>query len=121
MVFGVNGLRRAGGDWHGSGRKHCELNRPSIMKWPNAFGFCVIGLTMLWLPALAPGLCPASPVFGNSTRELWLLFMGTLNTTLGAGVLGWQTMQQAWRIPAWLEPMHTPEPIGLPAPGRAGI
>ena len=90
------------------------------MKWPNAFGFCLIGLAMLWVPALAPDLCAPSPVFG-STREIWLLFMGTLNTALGAGILGWQAMQQAWRIPAWLEPARTPVPVALPQPSRAGI
>lgn len=89
------------------------------MKWPNAFGFCLLGLLMLWLPALAPGLCQSSPAFADS-RELWLAFMGTLNTALGAGALGWHAMQQAWRIPAWLEPIQQPrEPMGLPAPGRA--
>ena len=48
--------------------------------------------------------------------------MGTLNTALGAGVLGWHAMQQAWRIPVWLEPVQQePEPVGLPEPSRAGI
>ena len=121
MVLRLNGLRRTEGGWHDSGRKLRELNRPSIMKWPNAFGFCLIGLMMLWLPVIAPGLCPSSPLFGGSTRELWLLFMGTLNTALGAGALGWQAIQQAWRIPAWMVPVRTPEPVGLPQPSRAGI
>jgi hypothetical protein len=121
MLFMMNGLSFIDEGWHGSGRKDRELNQPSIMKWPNAFGFCLIGLVMLWLPALAPGLCPPSPVFGSSTRELWLLFMGTLNTALGAGALGWHAMRQAWLIPSWLEPIQTPEPVGLPQPSRAGI
>jgi hypothetical protein len=47
--------------------------------------------------------------------------MGTLNTALGAGALGWQAIQQAWRIPAWMVPVRTPEPVGLPQPSRAGI
>jgi hypothetical protein len=91
------------------------------MKWANALGFCLLGLVMLWLPALAPGLCPSSPVFGHGDRELWLLFMGTLNTSLGAGVLGWHAIQQAWRIPSWLAPIQTPAPVGLHRPIRAGI
>ncbi len=121
MLFIMNGLNATDDDWHGSGRKDRVFNRPSIMKWPNAFGFCLIGLMMLWLPALAPGLCSPSPVFGSSTRELWLLFMGTLNTALGAGALGWHAMQQAWLVPSWLKPIETPEPVGLPQPSRAGI
>jgi hypothetical protein len=121
MVFEVNELGFAAEDWHGSGKESGEFNRLSIMKWPNSFGFCLIGLMMLWLPALAPGLCPASPLFGGSTRELWLLLMGTLNTALGAGILGWQAMQQAWLIPAWLVSAQAPEPVGLPQPSRAGI
>jgi hypothetical protein len=92
------------------------------MTWSNAFAFCLLGLGMLWLPALAPGLISPNPPFGTSTRELWLLFMGTLNTSLGAGVLGWHAMQQAWRIPAWFEPAPQPvRPLALPRPVRAGV
>ena len=77
---------------------------------------------MLWLPALAPGLIASHPVYGMSTRELWLQFMGTLNVSLGAGVLGWHAMQQAWRLPVWLEPpgpQPVPLPVALPRPLRA--
>ena len=88
------------------------------MNESNALGFLLLGLGMLWLPALAPGLIPPSPVFGTSTRELWLVFMGTLNTLLGACVLGWGAILQAWRIPAWLEPVSRPLPA-LPRPVRA--
>jgi hypothetical protein len=84
----------------------------------NALGFLLFGLGMLWLPALAPGLISPSPFFGESTRELWLLFMGTLNTSIGTGVLGWQAMLEAWRLPLWLEPMPPPLPA-LPQPVRA--
>ena len=30
------------------------------------------------------------------------MFMGTLNTSLGAGVLGWYAIRHTWRVPAWL-------------------
>ena len=64
-----------------------------------------MGLAMLWLPEVAPRLVAAPSAFGPSTRELWLLFMGTLNAALGGGVLGWQAVKQAWRIPVWLQPV----------------
>lgn len=97
------------------------------MTLSNAFGFLLLGMGMLWLPEVAPGLVAASPVFGGpSTRELWLLFMGSLNTSLGAGVLGWHAIRQAWQIPAWLVP--APAPVARPAlrpalrrPVRAGV
>lgn len=91
------------------------------MTWSNAFAFCLLGLGMLWLPALAPGLITPNPLFGASTRELWLLFMGTLNTSLGAGVLGWHAIRHAWSIPTWLEPVVQTEPLALPQPTRAGV
>jgi len=105
-------LARPGGDFPLS----------SIMTWSNACGFCLLGLAMLWLPALAPGLIATNPFFGTSTRELWLQFMGTLNASLGAGVLGWHAMQQVWRIPDWLEsPLAPPVrlPVALPRSVRA--
>ncbi len=81
---------------------------------------------MLWLPALAPGLVAAHGVDGASTRELWLLLMGAVNASLGGGVLSWQALKQAWRIPALLAP--PPVPVARPAlrpalrrPVRAGV
>ncbi len=93
------------------------------MTWTNAFGFVIVGLAMLWLPALAPGLvAPGAGHLVASTREIWLLFMGTLNTSLGAGVLGWYAMRQLWSIPAWLvRPEPQTEPLALPQPTRAGL
>ena len=89
----------------------------------NACGFLLVGLAMLWLPALAPGLAGSDPAgAADSTRELWLLFMGTLNASLGGGVLGWHAMKAAWRIPAWLvRPAPQPESLALPQPTRAGV
>jgi hypothetical protein len=98
-----------------------RLSIVAIMTWSNSFGFLLVGLAMLWLPALAPGLIAAGH-FATSTRELWLLFMGTLNTSLGAGVLGWHAMKHAWRVPSWLEqPARQPEPLALPQPTRVGL
>ncbi len=93
------------------------------MTWSNAFGFLVVGLAMLWLPAVAPGLMASGPLSATeSTRELWILFMGTLNTSLGAGFLGWHAMQQAWGVPNWLvRPARQAEPLALPQPTRAGV
>ena len=94
------------------------------MNWPKAIGFCLVGLGMLWLPSLAPGLCTSTPAGGGTTRELWLLFMGTVNTSLGAGVLGWHVIQQGWHIPIWLEPVAplpavaVPPRDALPQPSR---
>jgi len=92
------------------------------MTWTNACGFVLVGLAMLWLPALAPGLVAPDPVQAvASTRELWLLLMGTLNTALGAGVLGWQAMKQLWSVPAWLvRPEPQAGPLALPQATRAG-
>lgn len=79
-----------------------------------------MGVGMLWLPALAPGLVAAHTAFGASTRHAWLLLMGALNASLGAGVLGWHALRQLWRIPAWLQPLpqpeRLPEPVPLPRP-----
>jgi len=89
----------------------------------NAFGFLFLGLVMLWLPELAPAVAASHTAFGASTRELWLLFMGSVNASLGGGVLGWQAMKQAWIIPAWLEPapqLRPPLSPPLHAPLRAG-
>ncbi len=87
------------------------------MKWPNAIGFCLVGLSMLWLPTLAPGFLSSNSAAGMGTRELWLLFMGTINTSLGAGVLGWQAIKQTWRIPVWMEPVAMPPATTAPNPG----
>jgi hypothetical protein len=98
------------------------------MTLSNACGFLVLGLGMLWLPELAPSLVAVPSVFGGpSTRELWLLFMGTLNTTLGASVLGWHALLQAWRIPVLLAPVPAPKarpalrPALRAAPVRAAV
>ncbi len=93
------------------------------MTWTNASGFVLVGLAMLWVPALAPGLVePGSFPAIASTRELWLMFMGTLNTSLGAGVLGWYAIRHTWRVPAWLvvQPAPQSEPLALPQATRAG-
>ncbi len=96
------------------------------MTWRNAVGFLLIGLGMLWLPDMAPGLFAGPTAFGTSTRELWLLFMGTLNAALGGGVLGWRAVRQAWRIPVWLQPVPESRPrlrpaLHAPAPARAHV
>ena len=96
---------------------------PIIMTTANACGFVLLGLVMLWLPDVAPAVVATHTAFGTSTRELWLQFMGTLNASLGGGVLGWQAMKQAWMIPAWLEPapqLRQSLPPPLHAPMRAG-
>jgi hypothetical protein len=74
-------------------------------------------------PTVAPGLMASGPLSATeSTRELWVLFMGTLNTSLGAGFLGWHAMQQAWRVPNWsVRPARQAEPLALPQPTRAGV
>lgn len=94
------------------------------MTWRNACGFFLLGLGMLWLPVMAPGLVAAHTAFGASTRGPWLLFMGSVNAGLGAGVLGWHAMLQAWRIPAWLTPAaaeaRAPLRPALRAPVSAG-
>jgi len=82
---------------------------------------------MLWLPSLAPGLFPcnlASGPGGAGTRELWVLVMGAVNTSLGAGALGGQAIRQAWRISLRLAPLATSQaaaisrPAALPQPSR---
>jgi hypothetical protein len=55
----------------------------------------LLGLDMLWLPVVASGLVAAHTAFGASTRELWLLFMGLVNASLGGGALGWHALKQA--------------------------
>ncbi len=93
------------------------------MTWTNAFGFVLVGLAMLWTPVLAPGLvAPGAISAFSSTRELWLLFMGTLNVSVGAAVLGWHAMKSTWRVPTWLaRPAPQTEPLALPQANRAGV
>ena len=130
MAFALNELGAGGHRWHGfriSTGRHSS-GAIHIMTLSNAFGFLLLGIGMMWLPELAPGLVATQSVFGGpSTRELWLLFMGTLNTALGAGVIGWHALLQAWRIPAWLAPLPAPRarralrPALRPVPARAGL
>ncbi len=98
------------------------------MTWRNALGFLMLGVGMLGLPAVAPGLVAAHGLYGTSTRELWLLLMGAVNVSLGSGVLGWQILKLAARIPALLVPAPVPLPQPRPAlrpalrrPVRAGV
>jgi hypothetical protein len=89
------------------------------MTWRNACGFFLMGLGMFWLPVLVPEMVAAHTVTGSSAREVWLLFMGALNASLGAGALGWPLMTQVWHgIPAWVSPVNE-EPEELEA-DRAG-
>lgn len=99
------------------------FNRALLMTWTNAFGFVLVGLAMLWLPVLAPGLvAPDSLTAIASTRESWLMFMGMLNTSLGSAVLGWHAMKHTWRVPAWLvRTAPQTEPLALPQATRAGV
>ena len=122
ITFSVSTLVRRGAGWHDSGTFSATLYNYRTMTWSNGCAFCLLGLGMLWLPALAPWLMTPNPHFGTSTRELWLLFMGSLNTALGSGVLGWYALQSAWSIPAWLTPTAVPaEPLALPQPTRASV
>ena len=95
------------------------------MKWTNAIGFCVMGFGMLYVPVFAPGLIGTGAA--ASAREWWLICMGFLNTSLGAGVLVWHAARMALRLGALLKPAVMPEPAvaprrapaALPEPGRA--
>jgi hypothetical protein len=78
---------------------------------------------MLGLPIVAPEITAAHSVIGASTRELWLLFMGTLNASLGAGGLGWHAMKRIGSIPVWITPANKATVELRPAlrtPVRAG-
>ena len=57
------------------------------MKWSHGIGFFAIGAVMLALPQWAPGLCVRDVFDGTSGRELWLQFMGCLQTGMGGTVL----------------------------------
>ncbi len=61
------------------------------MKLDAALGFLSIGLVMLVVPQLAPGLCPRNGFDGSSGRELWLYVMGALQVALG----GWGVLWHA--------------------------
>jgi hypothetical protein len=95
------------------------------MNWRNACGFLFLGVVMLCLPSMAPGILTPHTGPASGTRELWLLLMGTVNASLGAGAVGWQALKYSGRyvaiglatanelVPgAGMEPLHR-------APARA--
>jgi len=65
------------------------------MKFGHALGFFAIGLVMMVLPQLAPGLCPRNGFDGTSGRELWLRVMGLLQVALGGSVGLWNMTNAA--------------------------
>ena len=82
-----------------------------VITWTNGIGFLVVGLGMLGLSILAPRMASAPAVFGTNARELWLFVMGSINTALGAGGLGWRGIGRVRRsIPVWF-----PAPNEVPA------
>ena len=85
------------------------------MKWYEALGFCLMGLFMLWLPSLAPGLFVSNSAYGSSTGELWMMFMGGVNASLGVGVLEWKAIKLVRQIPGWLVPVATPQSAEVPS------
>ena len=85
----------------------------------DAIGFILVGLGMLWLPALAPRLFPLHLVLGvASARELWVLSMGVINTSLGLSALAFQASKQATQNPVWLGSFTTPQ---MTKPSRRGV
>jgi hypothetical protein len=69
---------------------------------------------MLWLPSLAPRLFVSTCGFATSPAEVWMMFMGGVNTSLGAGVLEWQAIKLVRRIPDWLPPIAEPALAEVP-------
>jgi len=59
------------------------------MKCRHAFGFFLIGLVMVVLPEVAPGLCLRNGFDGSSGRELWRRAMGVLQVAMGGGWIVW--------------------------------
>jgi hypothetical protein len=72
------------------------------MNTQNACGFVGVGIAMWLLPLLAPTLIEPTGIFSESTRALWLLVMGCVNTTVGGSWLvrsSWVRLQP--RVLAW--------------------
>jgi hypothetical protein len=81
------------------------------MNGRNAFGFLFLGLGMLWLPSVAPGMVSPQGGHSPSTSELWLLIMGAVNASLGASALIWYALLNAARsISLWLAAVNEFEP-----------
>jgi hypothetical protein len=84
----------------------------------HALGFCLLGLGMIFMPALAPDFFPPDAATGWSLSALWLKFMGWINGCLGCGltlryhVLPWVLQVLAWRptVPAELHPAELLRP-----------
>lgn len=82
------------------------------MNTQNACGFVSVGLAMWLLPLLAPTLVEPASTVAESTRALWLLVMGFVNTAVGSGWLlhsGWLRWQP--RVAAWTQ-VALPEMAG---------
>ena len=53
----------------------------------NAFGFFLLGVVMIFLPALAPVFFVVRAMDGSNTSELWLVVMGVLQGMMGVSFI----------------------------------
>ena len=53
----------------------------------NTLAFCVLGLGMIFLPALVPDFFPPAAATGYNLSGLWLRCMGWVNGLVGCGLL----------------------------------
>lgn len=84
------------------------------MNTPNAFGFVALGLLMKLLPQLAPSLVASDNTlaWGESSRALWLAFMGAVLIFTGGAFL----LRLVWRWMVRPRPVPMLRPAMEPAP-----
>lgn len=84
------------------------------MNLPNAFGFIALGLLMKLLPQLAPPLVVSDDTlaWGESSRGLWLAFMGAVLIFTGGAFL----LRSVWRWAVRPRPGPMLRPGMEPAP-----
>src|SRR5438046_168289 len=75
----------------------------------NTLGFCLLGLGMIFLPALAPGFFPPDAATGCNLSGMWLRFMGWVNGLAGCGLTLWfHVLPRLAQLMAW-RPEFPPE------------
>jgi hypothetical protein len=68
------------------------------MTTPNAFGFFLLGLAMLALPAVCPDYFPSTSIDGSNTSALWLFFMGPVHAWLGLWWIARNEIAPLWQL-----------------------
>jgi len=86
------------------------------MSTHNALGFFILGLVMMFLPALLPAYFMVKAMDGSNTSELWLCLMGGLQGALGIScIIRNEAVPFAIRLMTLRLPTLTPAERNAPA------